>query len=285
VHGLVCVGWALWLLGFPAQALQKIQHALSLMREVTLPYSFAAALSVAAVVHQFRREERAVQERAEATIALSAEQGFSFWLALGSFFRGWALAEQGQGGEGITLMKRGLADFRAAASGNSESLWLALLAETYGKAGQIEEGLTVLTEALAVAEKNEERMYEAELWRLKGELTLQSQASLGQVEDKSQASLGRVKTGPGSSDPKSQSLNPKSQVEAEEYFWRAIEIARAQQAKSLELRAVMSLARLWQSQGKQREAHHMLSEIYNWFTEGFDTKDLQEAKALLEALT
>jgi predicted ATPase len=285
VHGLVCVGWALWLLGFPAQALQKIQHALSLMREVTLPYSFAAALSVAAVVHQFRREERAVQERAEATIALSAEQGFSFWLALGSFFRGWALAEQGQGGEGITLMKRGLADFRAAASGNSESHWLALLAETYGKAGQIEEGLTVLTEALAVAEKNEERMYEAELWRLKGELTLQSQASLGQVEDKSQASLGRVKTGPGSSDPKSQSLNPKSQVEAEEYFWRAIEIARAQQAKSLELRAVMSLARLWQSQGKQREAHHMLSEIYNWFTEGFDTKDLQEAKALLEALT
>src|SRR4030095_4000200 len=121
----------------------------------------------------------------------------------------------------------------------------------YGKVGQAGEGLTVLAEALALVEKKEERWYEAELYRLKGELTLQ------------QANVQR---------------------EAEECFHKAIEIARRQQAKSLELRAVMSLSRLWQQQGKQKEAHALLAEIYGWFTEGFDTKDLQEAKALLDEL-
>ena len=126
----------------------------------------------------------------------------------------------------------------------------------YGKAGQAEEGLAALAEALTVVDKSGERFYEAELYRLKGTLTLQSQVQ-----------------------------GPKSQVEeAEACFHRAIEIARRQQAKSLELRAAMSLARLWQQQGKKEEARQMLAEIYGWFTEGFDTKDLQEAKALLEEL-
>lgn len=258
VHSLICVGWTLWLLGFPNQALQKIQHALTLMQEASLPYSLAATLSVAAAVHQFRREEKVVQERAEAAIALSTEQGFSFWLAVGSFFRGWALAEQGQRDEGITQMTQGLADFRTAGSENSESHWLALLAGTYGKAGQVEDGLATIAEALRLVDKNDERMYEAELYRIKGTLTLQSKVQ-----------------------------GPKSKVEeeAEEYFHRAIDIAQKQQAKSLELRATVSLARLWQSQGKKAEAHQMLSEIYNWFTEGFDTADLKEAKVLLEELS
>jgi predicted ATPase len=134
--------------------------------------------------------------------------------------------------------------------------WLALLAEAYGKGGQVEEGLTVLAEALATVNRSEERMYEAELWRLRGELTLQASA---------------------------QSTESRAQ-EAEGYFLKAIDIARQQQAKSWELRASTSLARLWQQQDKREDARQMLAEIYNWFTEGFDTKDLQEAKTLLNQL-
>jgi predicted ATPase len=154
----------------------------------------------------------------------------------------------------------------------------SVLAEAYGKVGQVEEGLTVLAEALAQVEKTGERVYEAELYRLKGELTLQFKASLKQVSGKSQASQDKTKV------PNAQSLTSKAQSEAEACFLKAIEIARKQQAKSLELRAVMSLSRLWQHQGKREEARQMLAEIYNWFTEGFDTKDLQEAKELLTQL-
>jgi adenylate cyclase len=136
------------------------------------------------------------------------------------------------------------------------SYFLALLAEAYGKAGQAAEGLATLAEALTVVDKSGERFYEAELYRLRGELLLQSNRQGAQ-------SCGE---------------------EAEVCFHKAIDIARRQQAKSLELRAVMSLARLWQQQGKQHEAHQLLSAIYGWFTEGFDTKDLQEAKTLLDVL-
>jgi len=157
----------------------------------------------------------------------------------------------------------------------------ALLAEICGHSGQVEEGLQVLAETLAMVDKIGERLYEAELYRLKGTLTLQSKASLGPVSGKSQASQNK------SEDTSPQPLTPSTQAEAEAEacFLKAIEIARHQQAKSLELRAATGLARLWQQQGKQKEAHELLSAIYGWFTEGFDTKDLQEAKALLEELT
>ncbi|HJY80173.1 MAG TPA: hypothetical protein VKK81_03710, partial [Candidatus Binatia bacterium] len=133
--------------------------------------------------------------------------------------------------------------------------------EAYGKAGQAEDGLATLAEALTVVDNSGERFYEAELYRLRGELTL-AQSSVQSLESRVQ-----------------------KEREAEECFLKAIEIARKQQAKSLELRAVMSLSRLWQQLGKQQEAHQLLSEIYNWFTEGFETKDLQEAKALLNELS
>jgi predicted ATPase len=156
--------------------------------------------------------------------------------------------------------------------------FLALLAEVYGNTGQPQEGLRMLAEALAVVDQTSACFYEAELYRLKGALTLQeaSQKSKG----KSQKS--KVETNPQYLPP-----NPQGEVEqeVEGYFLKAIDIARKQEAKSLELRATMSLARLWQSQGKHAEAHQMLSEIYNWFTEGFDTKDLKEAKMLLEELS
>ena len=153
-------------------------------------------------------------------------------------------------------MRQGLADLRATGASNMVPYFLALLAEAHGKGGQVEEGLNVLAEGLATVNKTGECFYEAELYRLKGELTLQS--SVQRLES-------RVK-------------------EAEACFLKAIEIAQKQQAKSLELRAAMSLVCLWQQQEKQNEAHQLLSKVYNWFTEGFDTEDLQEAKVLFERL-
>ena len=144
----------------------------------------------------------------------------------------------------------------------------------------MEEGLSAVADAFTIVDNTGERFYEAELYRLKGELTLQSQTSPGQVSDKSKTSQNK------SAVPNTQHLVPSTQAEAEAEacFLKAIEIARRQSAKSLELRAVMSLSRLWQQQGKKDEARQLLAEIYGWFTEGFDTKDLQEAKALLEEL-
>ena len=155
------------------------------------------------------------------------------------------------------------------------AIFLGALALGYERNGQTGEGLKVIDEALVLAEKNEERFYEAELHRLKGELTLQ----------KSKPSLDQIMTSQDKSEDTSlRSLTPDPQAEAEACFLKAIEISRKQHAKSLELRATVSLARLWQRQGKKAEAHRILSEVYNWFTEGFDTKDLQEAKVLIEEL-
>jgi len=229
----------------------------------------AVALCWAAKLHQFRREEQLAQERGEAVITLSTEQGFPFWVAHGTITRGWALAMQGQGEEGIAQLRQGLAAWRATGAEGGRPGQLAQLAEAYGKAGQVEEGLTTLAEALALVDRTGERYHEAELYRLKGELTLQQFQVSGfkfQVEEGLESSVQRLES------------------EAEEYFLKAIEIARKQQAKSLELRTVMSLSRLWQIQGKKDKARHLLAEVYGWFTEGFDTKDLQEARALLEEL-
>ena len=258
---------ALWHLGYPNQAVKAAHEALALAQELSQPFSLAYALDFTAVVHQLRREGQAAQERAEAVLTLAAEQGFSHWLAWGTILRGWALAEQGQGEEGIAQMRQGLAATRTAGQELGRPWVLALLAEAYGKVGQVEEGLRVLAEALAVSDSTGERVYEAELYRLMGELTLQKLSVIS-----SQLSV-----------PNTRHLTPNTQ-EAEACFLKAIEIARKQQAKSLELRAVASLARLWQQQGKRLEAHTLLAEIYGWFTEGFDTKDLQEAKTLLDSL-
>jgi predicted ATPase len=208
-------------------------------------------------VHQIRREEPAAQKLAEEIIALSTEQGFPYYLADGINLQGWTLAEQGQGEVGIAKMRQSQTAYQAIGVEMQRPFFLAPLAAAYGKIGQVEEGLSVLAETLTIVDKTEICLNEAELYRLKGELTLQSSVQ----------SLGsRVK-------------------EAEACFQKAIEIAQWQQAKSWELRASTSLARLWQQQGKRAEAHKLLYEVYHWFTEGFDTKDLQEAEALLEELT
>jgi predicted ATPase len=247
------VAWPLWQLGYPDQALRRSNEAITLAYELSHPLSLAAALDYAAMLHYSRRERHATQERAEAGMALASEKGFPQFLTVGMMMRGWALAMQGQEEEGIAQLRQGLAAIRAAGAEVARSRDLALLAEAYGKVGQTEAGLTVLAEALAVVDKTGERFWEAELHRLKGELLLQ-QAT-------------------GSDD------------EAETWLHQALDIAGHQQAKSLELRAAVSLSRLWQRQGKRTEAHELLAPIYGWFTEGFDTVDLREARALLEALT
>ena len=223
---------------------------------------------MAAVLHWVRREVQAVQERAAAAMTLVTEQGFAVLLAQGTILRGWALAEQGQREEGIAQIGQGLAAHRLTGTEAHRPSYLALLAEAHGKVGQVEEGLKMLAEALAAVDKTGECYYEAELYRLKGELTLQFNV---------QGSKFKVEKS-----PKSEVRSPES--EAEECFLKAIDIARRQSAKSWELRAVMSLSRLWQQQGKKKKARQMLTEIYGWFTEGFDTRDLQEARALLQEL-
>jgi len=223
----------------------------------------------AARLHQFRREEQETQRRAEALLALSTEQEFPVWLEYGTILQGWALAVQGQGEEGIVQLRQGLAALQAVGNVLSEPHALALLAEAYGKTGQMDKGLAALGEALDCVDRTGERCYEAELYRLKGELTLQKESKV---------------PGPKSKGAGPRSLTSDPQGEAEACFLKAIDISRKQQAKSLELRAAMSLARLWQQKGEAAEAHQMLSEVYNWFTEGFDTKDLQEARALLAEL-
>jgi predicted ATPase len=247
--------WTLWQLGYPDQALTKSQEAVALAKGLSRPFSLALALGFAAWFHSFRRAEQLAREQAEAVITLSTEQGFPYWLANGTMVRGGALTEQGEVEEGIAQIQKGLAAFRSIGAEVGRIWSLAMLAEAHGKVGQVGEGLAVLAEALDLVDKTGERVKEAELYRLKGELTLQAQIQ-----------------GPTS----------KVAEEAETCFLKAIEVARHQQAKSLELRAVMSLSRLWQQQGKKDEACNLLTKIYGWFTEGFDTKDLQEAKALLD---
>ena len=242
----------LWLLGFPEQARTSIREALTLARTLAHPFSLAFALHWAATTHQWRREAPAAQEQAEASMAFSREQGFALWVPGGTILRGWALTEQGQMAEGIAQMRQGMTAWQATGAEVDRPYYLALLAEGYGKAGQAEAGLHVLAEALTVVDAIEERYYEAELYRLQGVLLL--------------------------------ACSTEHDTEAETCFRQALDIARRQQAKSWELRAAMSLAQLWQQQGKRDEAHDMLAPIYGWFTEGFDTADLQEAQVLLAAL-
>jgi predicted ATPase len=271
---LSVVAWALWLLGYPDQTLKRVYEALTLAQRLSHSPSLTFAFSYVAAVHQIRREGQAAQEWAEAAITLSTEQGFPLWMGWATILRGWALAEQGGAEEGIAQMRQGWLAFQATGARWGRQHFVALLAEAYGKAGQVEEGLSALAEALAVGKKTEERFYEAELYRLKGEL-LVAQESREQGAGSKEQNLA----GP---EPQSQILDPHGEAEA--CFLKAIDTARQQQAKSWELRAATSLARLWQQQGKTVEAHKLLSDVYNWFTEGFDTKDLQEAKALLEAV-
>jgi class 3 adenylate cyclase/predicted ATPase len=252
--GVVCLSYgalALWHVGHPEQAYNRSCEALALARNLSHHHSLALALVFAAWLHQFRREPRAAREHAEAAIAICSEQGFPLFMSMGTILRGWALGQEGRGEEGVAQMRRGLADLRATGAGLWQPTFLSLIAEADGRIGQARRGLEVLGEAMAIVDRNDERFYEAELHRLKGELLLSTPA-----------------------DPSG----------AERCFRIALEIAGRQRAKSLELRAACSLARLCAREGRRSEAHDLLAPIYGSFSEGFGMPDHQEAKALLDQL-
>jgi class 3 adenylate cyclase/predicted ATPase len=250
--GVYCSSFAahtLWLLGYPDRAIKRGNEALALAQALSHPVSLGFAGGSLTILHQFRREAPAAQETAERMIALSAIDDLAFATSV----RGWAIAEQGRHEEGIAQIQEGLAAHRRTGGELTRTYLLCLLAEAYGEASRLDDELNALTGALAAADENEIRFYEAETHRLKGELLLR--------QDDSNA------------------------AEAQSCYERAIEIARSQSAKSWELRATMSLARLLAKQRHRDEARATLAEIYGWFTEGFDTADLKEAKALLDELS
>jgi predicted ATPase len=254
--GVCCGGHAaevLGLLGYPDQALRRSQDALALARELSHPSSMVHALSFAAWFHQLRGERDAIQARVAEVMSLATEQGFSPRQTQVDFLQGWLLVEDGHWQAGINQMTR---VFTRAKDSGSLARWSAhcavLMAQACKTTGQIVDGLNIVDEALARAHQTEAREFEAELRRMKGELLLIQNAA--------------------------------DEQQAEACFQNALTIARRQSAKSFELRAAMSLSRLWQRQGKNAEAQQLLAAIYGWFTEGFDTADLKAAKTLLEEL-
>jgi predicted ATPase len=269
--GVCCQGVAaltLWLLGYPDQA-RRQQHAMHILaQELAHPPSLAFTMMLAAIAHQLRREADAAHGQAEALLALATEQGFALFVAMAMILRGGALTVSGPRGEQISQLCQGLAAVRATGAALWGPYFLALQAEAYAQAGQVEAGLAALAESLTAVQTTRECWGEAELHRLKGDLLLQ--ASVPGLESAVAMPHAAPRMPPA--------------AEAEACFQQALAIARRQQAKSWELRAAVSLARLWQQQGKQNAARALLIPVYGWFTEGFDTADLQEAKALLEEL-
>ena len=258
--GVLSKGFAshnLWFLGFPDRALTTMNEALSLASEVAHPFSRAFALDHRTWLHQYRREVTETREGAEADMRFSREQGLQTFAAHGAILHGWALAGEGDGAAGIVSMRQGLAVHASTGVLLSRPYWLYLLSGVCGHNGDAEGGLRFLDEAVTML--RDQHLWDAELHRLRGELLL----------------LTPAPTAHEASDPFSQ---------AEICFRKAIEIARSQQSKSLELRASSSLARLWAQNGKRTEARELLAPIYGWFTEGFGTPDLRDAEALLEAL-
>jgi hypothetical protein len=239
-----------WWLGFPEQARDRVERALSLARQQSDPFCVCLALAPSCTVHDHRGETIAASKFADAMFHLAHEQGFRGFLALATVFRGMALIAGGHAEEGIGQLREVLYH-SAGALEHLRTPFLAHLAEGYGLAGRVDEGLAVLAEAMALVESTGVCVSEAELNRLKGELTLK-----------------RPEAG----------SNSEVQEEAETYFRQALKVARLQSAKSWELRATMSLARLLARQGRRGEARAMLAEIYGWFTEGFDTADLRDAR-------
>lgn len=250
VRCLALMAIVLWSLGYPTQAIQRGQEALALARELTHPHSLALAQYWVAFLHYCRREAPAVQAQAEALLRLATAQGFPLWVGFGTFWCGWVLTVQGQAEAGMAQMRRGFAAVLATGQTVLRSFYLILLAEAAEHTGRVEEGLRLLAESLTELKASARGDLLPEVYRRQGELLLRQ---------------GTPDAG-----------------HAEVCFQQALDMARQQQARSWELRTAMSLSRLWLRQGKRAAAYDLLAPVYDWFTEGFDTVDLQEAKALLE---
>jgi predicted ATPase len=246
--------WALWLLGYPDRAVTAMEQGLKLAQALGHPQTLANACYFAASLHRYRREPRQTREMSQTLMQLANEQGLILYQALGMVWHGWALTQEGQLSEGMQQIYRGASAFRATGARAQQTQFVSMIAQTQVKRGQVAEGLATLGEALSVVARGGESYEEAELHRLQGEFLLLRQPA---------------------AEP----------AEAEACFRQALAVARRQQTKSFELRAALSLARLLQAQGRAPEGRELLAEIYGWFTEGWETPDLREAKDLLEALT
>ena len=254
--GVFCPAWAahpLWHIGYPDRAIIRSREAVKLAEKLAHPYSIALALDYAAIAHQFRREAKEAYKRAEAAITICEDHNFAYYLGWAMVIKGWALADMGDCENGTEVIQRGLNTLRNTGAKRSFPFYLSLLAEVYGKKGMVHEGLQILSEAFEEVQNIEERWWEAELFRLQGALVLQQ---------------------------------PNPELEkAETSFHQALEVARRQHSISLELRAAISLYRLGQQQGRRNDAAKFLVEVYDRFTEGFDTPDLMEAKGILREIS
>jgi predicted ATPase len=253
--------WVLQHLGYPDQARQRSQDALALAQACTSPFNRCNLLLFLAIFHLFRREWGLAQQGVEEALRLATAHSFVLYMAVGQIVRGATLTRQAQGQEGVAHLRQGLAACHTLGTKALHPWGLAMLAESYGRLGQPEAGLTALAEARALIATTREAFYAAEIARLEGELRWQA----------------------GSHGP-DKGATTALPAAAERCLQHALAVARRQQARWWELRAAMSLARLWQRQGKRAAACELLTPIYGWFTEGFDTADLQEAKALMEEL-
>jgi predicted ATPase len=242
----------LWALGYPEQALSSSDEALRLAEETSHSHTLAQALSLAAAFHLDRRDVQRTECLAREAVTLATEHDFPYWRATGRLWSGWALVQRRDIEKGVTQIQESLAQFRARGDVQTIPHALTVLAQVYGQVGEPQKGLEALAEALVVLERTNERRRAAEVHRLRGELLL--------------------------------SLSGPHRGDAEACFARALAIAREQSARMWELRAATSLARLWADVGERSRAHDLLTPIYGWFTEGFDTADLKDAKELLEEL-
>jgi predicted ATPase len=253
-HGYAAL--ALWLLGFMDQSARASEEAVAYARELGHPLSIAFSLHFGASLFIARREPRAVEPRAEALIALSSDLGLAFWGNQGTMARGQALIQRGHSAEGLAQVQGVLDTWSTLGKALNRPNYLAAMAEAYAAMGQVERGIDILDATLAEIVRTGERWWESELHRLKGDLILKCRSVGGQP-------------------------TPQGFAQAEACMKQAVEVARRQGARSLELRAAVSLSRLWLSQGERERGHELLKETYSWFTEGFDTADLQDARAVL----
>jgi len=244
----VMLSWDLWLLGYPDAAIQTAEDAVRLAEEASHPNSLGFALGMIAALHQFRREVELAERRSAELVALSSEQGLAHWAEFGHMIHGWARKEQGYRDEGLTEMREGRARWQLIGARVVDTHWESALALACAEAGETEESLQLMRGAEAFMAESEERWFEPEVVRIEGEIALAAS---------------------------------RDEAAAADHFNRAIELASRAGARTLELRAALSLARLRRAQGRLGEAREALGRIYSSFTEGFDTRDLEEARSLL----
>jgi predicted ATPase len=243
---------ALWLLGYPETALAEINHAINAARETAHAPTVMFALGMTSFTQICCRNYARAKAQIDECALLANEKSAAFWKVLAMIHQGWVMALSGNSAEAIRTIGTGITEYRLVGAKIWATAWLSDLALFHANLGKVDDALRCINEAITAVETTKERWWEPEVHRTAGEIAL---------------------------------LSPERDVaKAEGYFERALAVARQQQAKSWELRAAMSMARLRRDQGKVRQARELLAPVYGWFTEGFDTRDLKEAKALLEEL-